>query len=83
MVVNLNVSNYMIFTNDDFTFDGQEHNMALHIFIKCTYVTLAQVFVDTGSSLNILPKTTLAQLNIEGMHMRPSALVVKAFVRFK
>ncbi|XP_050919158.1 uncharacterized protein LOC127136663 [Lathyrus oleraceus] len=79
VIANLNASSCMMFTDDDLPPNGREHNMALHISIQCTDVTLARVLVDTGSSLNVLPKTTLAQLNIEGVQMRPSALIVKAF----
>ncbi|XP_050919526.1 uncharacterized protein LOC127137076 [Lathyrus oleraceus] len=79
MVANLNASSCLMIADDDLPPNGQEHNMALHISIKCRNVTLARVLVDTGSSLNVLPKTTLAQLNIEGVQMRPSALIVKAF----
>ncbi|XP_050909131.1 uncharacterized protein LOC127122899 [Lathyrus oleraceus] len=79
VVANLNASSCLMFTDDDLPPNGREHNMALHISIQCTDVTLARVLVDTGSLLNVLPKTTLAQLNIEGVQMRPSALIVKAF----
>ncbi|XP_050896552.1 uncharacterized protein LOC127103327 [Lathyrus oleraceus] len=79
VVANLNASSCLMFTDDDLPPNGREHNMALHISIQCTNVTLARVLIDTGSSLNVLPKTTLAQLNIEGVQMRPSALIVKAF----
>ncbi|XP_050875210.1 uncharacterized protein LOC127078830 [Lathyrus oleraceus] len=79
VVANLNASSCLMFIDDDLPPNGREHNMALHISIQCTDVTLARVLVDTGSSLNVLPKTTLAQLNIERVQMRPSALIVKAF----
>ncbi|XP_050874912.1 uncharacterized protein LOC127078508 [Lathyrus oleraceus] len=80
VVANLNASSYLMFTDDDLLPNGREHNMALHISIQCTYVTLARVLVDTDSSLNMFPKTTLAQLNIEGVQMRPNALIVKALM---
>lgn len=35
--------------------------------------------MDTGSSLNIMPKGSLAKLTIEGLVMKPSELVVQAF----
>lgn len=35
--------------------------------------------MDIGSSLNVMPKTTLIKLTIEGICMKPRALVVKAF----
>ncbi|XP_050889228.1 uncharacterized protein LOC127094438 [Lathyrus oleraceus] len=60
VVANLNASSCLMFTDDDLPPNGRKHNMALHIFIKCTKVTLARVLVDTGASLNMLPNTTLA-----------------------
>lgn len=79
VVVNLNASSCLMFIDDDFPSNGREHNMVIYISIQSAYVTLARVLVDTCSSLNVLPKTTLAQLNIEGVQIRPSALIVKAF----
>lgn len=35
--------------------------------------------MDTGSPLNVLPKNSLSRLTIEGMMMKPSSLIVKAF----
>lgn len=72
-----------MFTNDDLPSNGREHDMDLYISIKCTYFTLYRVLVDTGSSLNVLSKATLAQLNMEKVHMSPSAVVVKAFDGYK
>ncbi|XP_050890981.1 uncharacterized protein LOC127096459 [Lathyrus oleraceus] len=48
MVANLNASSCLMFTDDDLPPNGREHNMALHISIQCTDVTLARVLVDTG-----------------------------------
>lgn len=79
VVANLNASSCLKFIDDDLPSNGREHNMALDIPIQCTDVTLDRVLVDTSSSLNVLPKTTLLQLNIEDVRMRPDALGVKAF----
>lgn len=79
VVANLSASNCLAFTDEEMPPKGREHNMAFHISIKCVDVTLSRVLVDTGSSLNVLPKVTLAQLRVEGTQMRASALVVKAF----
>lgn len=35
--------------------------------------------MDTGSSLNVLPKSSLSKLTIEGLVMKPSKLVVNEF----
>lgn len=40
---------------------------------------LSRVFLDTSSSLNVLPKTSLSNLTIEGLVMKPNKLVVRAF----
>lgn len=47
VIANLSVSRCLMFTNDDLQPNGREHNMALHISIKCANDTLYQVLVDT------------------------------------
>ena len=47
------------FSDEDLPPEGRCHNKALHISIECADTTLSRVLVDTGSSLNVLPKTTL------------------------
>lgn len=66
------------FTDEDLTEEGRDHNRALHISVKCANDSMSRVLVDTGSSLNVMPKTTLNKLAYQGV-MKPSALVVKAF----
>ena len=48
-------------------------------FLECTGVTFSCVLVDTGSSLNVLPKVALMKLNYQGVEIRPSDLMVRAF----
>lgn len=79
MVANPSVDRCLMFTDDDFPPNMREHNMALHISIKCAKFTLSRVLLGTCSSINMLPKTTLAQLNVEEVQMRHIALAVKAF----
>jgi len=40
---------------------------------------LARVLIDNGSSLNMMPKTTLDKLSCDGAHLRPSTMIVRAF----
>ncbi|GAU51646.1 hypothetical protein TSUD_414680 [Trifolium subterraneum] len=47
--------------------------------MNCQSDMLSNVLVDTGSSLNVMPKTTLARLSYQGTPMRHSGVVVKAF----
>ena len=39
---------------------------------------ISHVLVDTGSSLNVLPKNVLDRLDCEGLTLKPSNIVVKA-----
>ena len=40
---------------------------------------MAHVLVDTGSSLNVLPKKALDRLDCEGLTLKPNNIVVRAF----
>ena len=40
---------------------------------------ISRVLLDNGSSLNVVPKTTLNKLHGEGIHLCPSTMVVRAF----
>jgi hypothetical protein len=79
VVANITTSRYLGFNEDELPVEGRDHNKALHISVKCLDNILSKVLVDTGSSLNVMPKTTLAKLTIEGTTMRPCSLIVKAF----
>ena len=58
---------------------GRNHNKALHISIECKGATLAHVLVDTGLSLNVLPKGPLDRIDCEGLVLKPSDIVIRAF----
>ena len=47
--------------------------------MECRGITLAHVLVDTGSSLNVLPKKALDRLACEGLTLKQSNIVVRAF----
>ncbi|XP_058783353.1 uncharacterized protein LOC131658035 [Vicia villosa] len=78
-VASLTTNNYLGFSDADLTPAGKSHNKALHISIECKGTTLSHVLVDNGSSLNVLPKMVLDRLDSEGMVLKPSNVVVKAF----
>jgi len=40
---------------------------------------MAIFLVANGSSLNVMPRLTLEKLPCDGMHMKPSAMIVRAF----
>ena len=47
--------------------------------MNCKEDALSNVLVNTGSYLNVLPKSTLARLTYQGAPMRYSGVIVKAF----
>lgn len=49
------------FNDDELPSKGRNHNKDLHIYIKCVDTILSRVLVETGSSLNILPKSSLSK----------------------
>ncbi|XP_058788384.1 uncharacterized protein LOC131662585 [Vicia villosa] len=79
VVSNINASNGLGFTDTDLPPEGRNHNRALHISVECKGTMLSRVLVDNGSSLNVLPKSSLMRLDYFGVEIRPSELTVRAF----
>ncbi|KAI5424531.1 hypothetical protein KIW84_030637 [Lathyrus oleraceus] len=79
IVANITACNNLSFCDADLPEEGRDHNLALHISMSCKDDAMSNVLVDTGSSLNLLPKTTLAKISYQGPPMRQSGVVVKAF----
>ena len=57
----------------------KNHSKALHVSVECKGTTLAHVLVGTGSYLNVLPKGELDRLDCEGLVLKPSDIIVRAF----
>lgn len=79
VISSISAENGLGFTDIDLPHEGRSHNKALHISIECKGTTLSHVLVDTGSSLNVLPKIALMKIDYAGVEIRPSDLIVKAF----
>jgi len=79
IVSHITANNYLTFTEDEIPSEGRSHNKALHISAKCMNHFISRVLIDNGSSLNVMPKTTLKKLPSDGIHLRPSSMVVRAF----
>jgi len=79
IVSNIIVNNYLTFTDEEIPTKGRGHNKALHVSIKCLDHVIARVLIDNGSSLNVMLKATLEKLPCKGIHMKPSAMIVRAF----
>jgi len=79
IVSHITANNYLTFTEQELPSEGRGHNKGLHISIKCMNHFISRLLIDNGSSLNVMPKATLNKLSTEGIHLRPSTMVVRAF----
>lgn len=79
VVANITAGSYLGFSDNELPPKGRANNKVLHISIEFVDNIMSSVLVDIGSSLNVLPKISLAKLTIEGLMMKPNTLVVKAF----
>lgn len=75
VVANITASSCLGFSNEELPPEGQAHNKALHISVKCQDNLLSRVLVDTRSSLNVLPKNTLGKLNTKRTSMKANKLI--------
>ncbi|KAI5385081.1 hypothetical protein KIW84_071903 [Lathyrus oleraceus] len=76
---NITSCNNLSFYDEELPEEARNYNLALHISMNCKEDALSNVLVDTGSSLNVLPKSTLSKLSYQGVPMRYSGVIVKAF----
>ncbi|KAA0042504.1 uncharacterized protein E5676_scaffold334G00050 [Cucumis melo var. makuwa] len=79
IIGNITSSNSIVFTDDEIPPEGFGHTKALHIQVKCKDYVIARFFVDNGSTLNIMPKSTLLKLLVDMSHIKSSTMVMKAF----
>jgi hypothetical protein len=76
---NITASCCLGFIDAELPAEGPSHNKVLHISMKCQDNIIARVLVDTGSSLNVVPKSTLVKLSLIGPVLKQSNMIVKAF----
>ena len=79
IVANITACNNLSFCDEELPEEGRNHNLALHISLNCQEDAMFNVLVDTGSSLNVMPKSTLSRLSYQGAPMHYSGVIVKAF----
>jgi len=79
LVNNITANDYLAFAEEEIPTEGRGHNRALHVSVKCMDHVVAKVLIDNGSSLNVMPKSTLEKLPFNASHLRPSSMVVRAF----
>jgi len=59
IINHITTNNYIAFPEDEILVEGRGHNKALHVSVRCVDHVIAKVLIDNGSSLNVMPKTTL------------------------
>lgn len=79
IVGNVTLCNNLSFSDEDLLAEGKNHNLALHISVLCKSDSKSNVLIDTGSSLNVMAKTTLDKLAYQDDFFRPSTVMIKAF----
>jgi len=79
IVGNVTSCNSLSFSDEDLPVEGKKHNLALNISVMCKSDSLSNVLIDTGSALNVMPKSTLNQLAYLGAQLRPNTVSVRAF----
>ena len=79
LVGNVMMDNYILFSNDEIPPDGRGSTKALHITTKVKDCTLPKVLIDNGSSLNVMPLSTLMRLPVDRSYMKHTHTVVRAF----
>ena len=62
LVNNITANNYLSFAEEEIPVEGRGHNRALHVSVKCMDHVVVKVLIDNGSSLNVMPKSTLEKL---------------------
>ena len=70
LVGNIIADACIAFTDEEIPPEGRDSTKALHITIKCKSHIMPQALLDTGSSLNVRPMSTLSRLPIDFSDMK-------------
>ena len=79
VIANLTSGSYLGINDSELPLQGRAHNKVLQISIQIGSISLSRVLTDTGSALNVLPKSILMKLTLDGIVIRSSSAIVKAF----
>ena len=79
LVGNVMMDNYISFNDDEIPPNDCGSTKMLHITTKVKDYTLPKVLIDNGSSLNVMPLSTLMRLPVDRSYMKHTHTVVKAF----
>ena len=76
---NITVGTCIAFTDEEIPPEDRDSTKAPHITIKCKSHVMPRALLDNGSSLNVIPMSTLSRLPIDLSNLKKSQMVVKAF----
>ena len=79
LVGNIRTGAFIAFSNKEIPSEGRGSTKALHITIMCKSHIMPRALLDNGSSLNVIPMSTLSRLLIDFSYMKKSQMVVRAF----
>ncbi|KAA3479563.1 hypothetical protein EPI10_020063 [Gossypium australe] len=79
LVNNISVDNFIFFNDDEIPPGGMGFSKALYITTRCKGYTLPGMLIDNGSTLNVLPLSTLNRLPVDSSHMKTCQIIVRAF----
>ena len=79
LVGNIMMDNYISFSDDEIPPNTCSSTKALHITTKVKDCTLPKVLIDNGSSLNVMPLSTLIRLPVDRSYMKHTKTMVRAF----
>ncbi|KAL5165864.1 hypothetical protein HKD37_18G050932 [Glycine soja] len=74
IVNHITTNNYIALAEEEIPVEGRGQNKALHVSIRCMDHAVAKVLIDNGSSLNVMPKTTLEKLPFNASRLKPSSM---------
>ncbi|PKI38851.1 hypothetical protein CRG98_040751 [Punica granatum] len=72
-------SSNISFLDDELPSERYKHTRALHIVCKCNRFIIGRVMINNGSALNVLPVSTLKQMNVDMSRIKPGKTAVRAF----
>ena len=76
LIGNITASACIAFTHEEIPPKDWDSTKALHITIKCKSHVMPRAFLDNGSSLNVMPMSTLSRLPINLSDLKKSQMVV-------
>ncbi|XP_016747454.1 uncharacterized protein [Gossypium hirsutum] len=76
---NLNVDNFISFSDDEIPANGRVAVKSLHITTSCKGYIVPNMLINNGSALNVMPLATLSRMPVDMSYLRPCHSIVRAF----